>query len=103
MQKKVTQEDLLADFPFFTEECLNFCRDIGLEADVLKADVDAIKNCIVSLEERVCDIIPEYVLDGGCARLVEMVSLLDDFLHRKIVYDKSKDKDGGKKRLKTNV
>ena len=92
-------QKLQSKIPFFTEECLNFCRDIGLEADVLKADVDAIKNCIVSLEERVCDIIPEYVLDGGCARLVEMVSLLDDFLHRKIVYDKSKDKDGGKKRL----
>lgn len=42
-------QKLKSKIPFFTGECLNFCRDIGLEADVLKADVDAIKNCIVSL------------------------------------------------------
>lgn len=92
-------QKLKSKIPLFTEECLIFCRDIGLEADVLKADIDVIESCIVSFEERVCDIVPEYVLDGGRARLVETVALLDGFLNRKMMYGKSKDKDAEKMRM----
>lgn len=83
----------------FTDECLDSCRGMGLEMDVLKADVDVVKKCIAFFEKRMCDAVPEYILDGGRARLIETYSLLESFSYRKILYATSKEKDVEKERL----
>ena len=68
----------------FTEAYWQSCSDVGLKVEVLKQDVKIINECIKSFETRVCNAIPEYILDGGVARLAEVHSLLVTFQDLKL-------------------
>ena len=68
----------------FTEEYWHSCSGIGLKVKSIKEDVKIINECIKSLDTLVCDAVPEYILDGGAARLVEVHSLLATFQDLKL-------------------
>ena len=76
--------ELKTNVGVFTEEYWRSCNDIGLKVETFKEDVKVINECIKSFETHTCNAIPEYVLDGGIARLAEVHSLLSTFRDLKL-------------------
>ena len=83
----------------FTEEYWRSCSAIGLEVESFKEEVNIITECIKSLETLVCSAVPEYILDGGAARLVEVSSLLTTFQGLKLNLGKPEEGDDDRERL----
>lgn len=83
----------------FTEAYWQSCSDVGLKVEVLKQDVKIINECIKSFETRVCNAIPEYILDGGVARLAEVHSLLVTFQDLKLNLGKTEVDDDDRERF----
>jgi len=79
--------------------CLSVCRDAGLDTEALEADVKIIGDSLASFESRVRDGIPEYILDGGCARLIETRSLLEAFQDQRLKLGTTKDAKAEKERM----